>query len=95
MWMWMCGSTSRDIDKTRLHPLTTRYHLDPHMTTQTPPAPPSERVQRLRSLPTIREQCYKAFDIVEQQGRGDYFDYHPENMDKVVEYCLKIIQVRD
>lgn len=99
-WTWINLDSIRLAWHSRRTHILAPIHTHPHTytsqmaTTSSPPPPPSERVQRLRSLPTIREQCYKVFKIVEQQGKGDYFDYHPDNMDKVVDYCLKIIQVR-
>lgn len=55
--------------------------------------PISERVKRLRALPTIREQCSKVYEIAEQNGEGDFFELHTDKLGDVAEYCLRIIKV--
>ncbi|CAO1616522.1 unnamed protein product [Sympodiomycopsis kandeliae] len=51
---------------------------------------PSARVETLRSLPIIRQQSSKVFDLA-KNGKAQYFEYHPEKMSKVVDFCLDII----
>lgn len=50
-------------------------------------------VAYLRSLDAVRDRSQKVFDLV-VSGKADHWDWHEENLDKVVEYCLNIIQVR-
>lgn len=47
----------------------------------------------LRTLPSIRERCTRVHDLA-QQGRLQYFDYHPEKEGAIIEFCASIIEVR-
>ena len=62
-----------------------RTHRLPTMT--------SERVSRLRKLPTIREQCRKVLEVA-KNDKLTYFEYHPEREPDVVKFCQQIIEVR-
>lgn len=46
----------------------------------------------LRTLPSIRERCLKVHDLAKRGGL-QYFDYHPEKEDAVIEFCTSIIEV--
>ncbi|CAE6474930.1 hypothetical protein ACGC1H_006220 [Rhizoctonia solani] len=48
-------------------------------------------VTYLRTLPSIRDRCSRVHDLA-QQGKLEYFDYHPEKEKEVVEFCAKIIE---
>lgn len=54
---------------------------------------PSTTVAYLRTLPSIRERCGRVFELAEQ-GKLEYFDYHPSKEVDVVTFCTQIIQVR-
>jgi len=54
----------------------------------TTPAP----VAYLRSLDAVRDRSKQVFDLV-VAGKADHWDWHEENLDDVVKYCLNIIQV--
>ncbi|KAJ7723000.1 hypothetical protein DFH07DRAFT_897748 [Mycena maculata] len=45
----------------------------------------------LRTLPAIRERCTRVFELA-KQGKLQYFEYHPENEDKVTAFCVDIIK---
>ncbi|KAG9015906.1 hypothetical protein FRB90_004216 [Tulasnella sp. 427] len=45
----------------------------------------------LRSLPAIRERCTRVHNLA-QQGKLEYFDYHPEKETEVIDFCSQIIQ---
>ena len=53
---------------------------------------PKLKAQYLLTLPAIRDRCSQVHDLA-KEGRLEYFDYHPENEEKVAEFCLKIMQV--
>ncbi len=57
-------------------------------------APIEQIIAYLRTLPAIRERCSQVFTLA-QQGRLEYFDYHPELEDAVIKFCSTIIQVRN
>jgi hypothetical protein len=46
----------------------------------------------LLTLPAIRDRCSKVHDLA-KQDKLQYFSYHPENEDKAVNTCIKIIKV--
>ncbi|KAG8778406.1 hypothetical protein FRC16_003853 [Serendipita sp. 398] len=48
-------------------------------------------LERLRSLPTIRQRCTLVHNLA-QQGRLEYFEYHPEAEAKVVDFCSTIMK---
>lgn len=54
---------------------------------------PEGTVAYLRTLPAIRERCGRVFELA-QQGKLEYFDYHPEKEADVAMFCTEIIQVR-
>ncbi|EIW74069.1 DUF1688-domain-containing protein [Coniophora puteana RWD-64-598 SS2] len=45
----------------------------------------------LRTIPAIRERCSRVHKLAEQ-GRLEYFDYHPDKEDQVAEFCEGIIR---
>jgi hypothetical protein len=45
----------------------------------------------LRTLPAIRERCSKVFALA-QEGKLQYFDYHPDKEADVAEFCTNIIR---
>ena len=49
-------------------------------------------VEYLRSLPAIRARCTQVHELA-AKGRLQYFDYHPEKEDEVVEFCKRVIEV--
>jgi hypothetical protein len=50
-----------------------------------------QRISTLRSLPTIRARCTLVHNLA-QQGKLEYFDYHPEKEKDVVDFCLNIMK---
>lgn len=46
----------------------------------------------LTSLPSIRDRCGQVFDLI-VKGKSDHWDYHPEHLDTVVDYCASLIEV--
>lgn len=46
----------------------------------------------LRTLPAIRERCGRVH-VLAQQGKLEYFDYHPEKEADVAAFCIDIIKV--
>ena len=53
---------------------------------------PELKAQYLLTLPAIRDRCLKVHDLA-KEGKLEYFEYHPENEEKVADFCLEIIQV--
>lgn len=53
---------------------------------------PELKAQYLLTLPAIRDRCSQVHDLA-KEGKLEYFDYHPENEEKVADFCLEIIQV--
>ena len=53
---------------------------------------PEFKAQYLLTLPAIRDRCSQVHDLA-KEGRLEYFEYHPENEEKVADFCLEIIQV--
>jgi len=53
---------------------------------------PQVQAMYLRTLPSIRERCLKVHDLAKRGGL-QYFDYHPEKEDAVIEFCTSIIEV--
>jgi hypothetical protein len=53
---------------------------------------PSMQAAYLRTLPAIRERCSKVHALA-QQGKLEYFDYHPAQESSAVNYCLEIMKV--
>lgn len=51
-------------------------------------------VAYLRTLPSIRERCSRVHALA-QEGKLEYFDYHPEKEEDVVKFCASIIEVSD
>jgi len=47
----------------------------------------------LRTLPAIRERSSRVFALAEE-GKLDFFEYHPEKEADVASFCAEIIQVR-
>jgi len=52
---------------------------------------PSMQAAYLRTLPAIRERCSKVHALA-QQGKLEYFDYHPAQESSAVNYCLEIMK---
>lgn len=52
---------------------------------------PQVQAMYLRTLPSIRERCLKVHDLAKRGGL-QYFDYHPEKEDAVIEFCTSIIE---
>lgn len=52
---------------------------------------PRQKVGYLKSLPSIRAQCSKVHALA-QENKLKYFEYHPENEDKAVDFCVEIIK---
>ena len=57
-------------------------------------APFEQTIEYLRTLPAIRERCSRVFNLA-QQGQLEYFDYHPEREQAVIDFCSNIVQVRN
>ena len=53
---------------------------------------PELKAQYLLTLPAIRDRCSRVHDLA-KEGKLEYFEYHPENEEKVADFCLQIIQV--
>ena len=53
---------------------------------------PSQTAAYLRTLPAIRERCSRVHALA-QQGKLNYFDYHPEREDDAVKFCIEIMNV--
>lgn len=53
---------------------------------------PELKAQYLLTLPAIRDRCSQVHDLA-KEGKLEYFEYHPENEEKVADFCLEIIQV--
>lgn len=53
---------------------------------------PDLKAQYLLTLPAIRDRCSQVHDLA-KEGKLEYFEYHPENEEKVADFCLQIIQV--
>ena len=53
---------------------------------------PELKAQYLLTLPAIRDRCSQVHDLA-MEGKLEYFEYHPENEEKVADFCLEIIQV--
>jgi hypothetical protein len=51
-----------------------------------------QTIEYLRTLLSIRERCGRVHDLA-KQGKLQYFEYHPEKEEDVVNYCIRIIQV--
>lgn len=49
-------------------------------------------VAYLRTLPSIRERCSRVHALA-QEGKLEYFDYHPKKEEDVVKFCAGIIEV--
>ncbi|PVG01550.1 DUF1688-domain-containing protein [Serendipita vermifera] len=50
-----------------------------------------QRISTLRSLPTIRSRCTLVHNLA-QKNKLEYFEYHPEKEQDVVEFCLNIMK---
>ncbi|KAF4612634.1 hypothetical protein D9613_011798 [Agrocybe pediades] len=53
--------------------------------------PPSQTARYLRTLPAIRERCTRVHQLA-QEGKLQYFDYHPEKELDVAKFCVDIIK---
>lgn len=53
---------------------------------------PELKAQYLLTLPAIRDRCSQVHDLA-KEGKLEYFEYHPENEEKVADFCFEIIQV--
>ena len=53
---------------------------------------PELKAQYLLTLPAIRDRCSQVHDLA-KEGKLEYFEYHPENEEKVADFCVGIIQV--
>ncbi|TKY87100.1 hypothetical protein EX895_003777 [Sporisorium graminicola] len=64
------------------------------MATPTSPAAStvSADVAYLRTLPAVRERCYKIFTSASAASEGEYFTYDASKEDDVADYCINIIQ---
>ncbi|TDL20700.1 DUF1688-domain-containing protein [Rickenella mellea] len=51
----------------------------------------SQMIAYLRTLPAIRERCARVFALA-QQGKLEYFDYHPEKEANAEEFCANIME---
>jgi len=54
--------------------------------------PVSQTALYLRTLPAVRERCARVFELA-QEGKLEYFKYHPDQETPVADFCLDIIQV--
>ncbi|KAJ7026817.1 DUF1688-domain-containing protein [Mycena alexandri] len=54
------------------------------------PQTPEDSAAWLRTLPAIRERCNAVFSLA-KQDKLQYFEYHPENEEKVAQFCKKIV----
>lgn len=54
---------------------------------------PEQTAAYLRTLPAIRERCSRVHALA-QDGKLEYFEYHPENEDAVASFCIDIMKVR-
>lgn len=54
---------------------------------------PPAQAMFLRTLPAIRTRCAHVHDLA-KKGALQYFDYNPERLDAVIEFCASIMQVR-
>ena len=52
------------------------------------------QVTYLRSLNAIRDRCAQVFQLAEK-AKLDHWDFHPENLRVLVDFCAGIIQVSD
>lgn len=50
-----------------------------------------EQAAYLRTLPAIRERCTRVHTLAQKDGL-QYFEYHPENEQTVVDFCEAIIE---
>ncbi|KAI9511379.1 DUF1688-domain-containing protein [Russula earlei] len=48
-------------------------------------------IEYLRTLPSIRERCGRVHDLA-KQDKLQYFVYHPEKEEDVINFCIRIIQ---
>jgi hypothetical protein len=46
----------------------------------------------LQSLPAIRERCALVFNLA-KDGKLEYWEYHAEKENEVIDYCANVIQV--
>ncbi|KAJ4480224.1 hypothetical protein J3R30DRAFT_3876069 [Lentinula aciculospora] len=50
-----------------------------------------DKAAYLRTLPSIRERCGRVFELA-KAGKLDYFDFHQDKEEELVDFCLGIIQ---
>ena len=53
---------------------------------------PEQTAAYLRTLPAIRERCSRVHALA-QEGKLQYFDYHPGKEDDVASFCIEIMKV--
>lgn len=53
---------------------------------------PEQTAAYLRTLPAIRERCSRVHALA-QEGKLQYFEYHPEKEDAVASFCIDIMKV--
>jgi len=56
--------------------------------------PANQTAAYLRTLPAIRERCGRVHDLA-NDGKLNYFDYHPEREIDVANFCIGIMKVRN
>ncbi|KAI1789584.1 hypothetical protein LXA43DRAFT_1020264 [Ganoderma leucocontextum] len=52
---------------------------------------PSSTAAYLRTLPAIRERCNRVHALA-QEGKLEYFDYHPEKEQDAAAFCIEVIR---
>ncbi len=53
---------------------------------------PASTAAYLRTLPAIRVRCGRVHALA-QEGKLEYFDYHPEKEQEAAAFCIEIIKV--
>ena len=53
---------------------------------------PEQTASYLRTLPAIRERCSRVHALA-QEGKLQYFEYHPEQEDVAAAFCINIMKV--
>ena len=54
---------------------------------------PEQTAAYLRTLPAIRERCSRVHALA-QEGKLQYFDYHPEKEPDVADFCIELMKAR-
>ena len=52
---------------------------------------PEQTAAYLRTLPAIRERCGRVHALA-QEGKLEYFEYHPEKEADVAAFCIEIMK---